>query len=120
MYYKKTSKLFNLGKRQLNIIHCQLRNSASNLNFDLHCHFLRDNATCDMCGYHTENAFHFFFECVNLSEQRYNLFESINAMQLQVPISLKLLLCGNETLDFKDNAMIFKFVHNYISQSKRF
>ena len=120
MFYKKTSKLFNLGKRPLNIIHCQLRNSASNLNFDLHCHFLRDNATCDMCGYHTENAFHFFFECAHFTELRYNLFESINAMQLQVPISLKLLLCGNETLAFKDNAMIFKFVHNYISQSKRF
>jgi hypothetical protein len=94
MYDRKPNKLFNLGKRRLNIFHCQLRNDASNLNFDLHCHFLRDNATCDMCGYHydTENVFHFFFECVQFSEQRINLFESINALQLQVPISLELLL----------------------------
>jgi hypothetical protein len=92
----------------------------SKLNFDLRCHFLRDNATCDMCGYHTENAFYFFFECAHFSEPRYNIFDSINAMQLQVPIFLKLLLCGNETLNFKDTEMFFKFVHNYISQSKRF
>jgi hypothetical protein len=57
IYYAKPSKLFNFGERQLNIILCQLRHNASNLNFDLCRGFLRDNATCDICGYHTEFAF---------------------------------------------------------------
>jgi hypothetical protein len=74
-----------------------------------------------MCGYHTENVFHFFFECVQFSEQRLNLFESINALQLQVLIFLELLLYGNiNNLNFKDNSMIFKFVQNFNFQSKRF
>lgn len=120
MYYKKPNKLFNHGKRQVNILHCQIRNNASNLNFDLHCHFLRDNATCDMCGHPTENAFHFFFECVKFSQQRFTLIESINEMHLEIPISLKMLLSGNEILKFKDNVKIFEYVQKYILDCKRF
>jgi hypothetical protein len=62
-----------------------------------------------MCGYHTKNVFHFFFECVQFSEQRLSLFEHINALQLQVPISLELLLYGNNNFNSKDNSMIFNF-----------
>jgi hypothetical protein len=34
------------------------------------------------------------FEYLNCAEVRYNLFVSINAKPLQLPISLKFLLCG--------------------------
>jgi hypothetical protein len=64
-----------------------LRNIASDLNSDLHCHFLRDNATCNTCGYNIGNlqVLHIFFECLQFSEQRRNLFEYLNALQFQYP-----------------------------------
>ena len=43
LFYRKPIKLFNHGNRCVNIIHCQLRNSASNLNADLYKDFIIDN-----------------------------------------------------------------------------
>ena len=101
-------------------MHCQLRNNASNLNAHLKSHFLRDNATCDSCGHHTENSFHFFFQCPEFADHRTNLISGISEMQLSVPVSLNLLLHGEKCLSFNDNKKIFELVQNYILETKRF
>ena len=92
LYSLQPNKLFDIGKRKSNIVHCQLRNNASNLNADLKSHFLRDSASCDMCGDHNENSFHYFFQCPELADHRTILISGINEMQLSVPLSLSLLL----------------------------
>jgi hypothetical protein len=61
LYSLQPNKLFNIGKRKSNIVHCQIRNNASNSNAALKSHFLRDSASCNICGHHTENSLHFFF-----------------------------------------------------------
>jgi hypothetical protein len=66
LYSLQPNKLFHIGKRKSNIVHCQLRNNASNLNADLKSQFLRDSVSCDICDHHTENPFHFFFNVLNL------------------------------------------------------
>jgi len=113
-------KLFNHGNRCVNIIHCQLRNSASNLNADLHKDFIRDNCICDNCGFHTENAYHFFFECPQYSEERITLFNSISNMGMQKPISLDMILYGDSDISYVENITLFNIVHEYIVKTKRF
>ena len=120
LFCLQTNKLFDIGKRKSNIVHCQLRNNASNLNAHLKSHFLRDNATCDSCGHHTENSFHFFFQCPEFADHRTNLISGISEMQLSVPVSLNLLLHGEKCLSFNDNKKIFELVQNYILETKRF
>ena len=73
-----------------------------------------------MCGHSTENAFHFFFECVKFSQQRITLIEYINKMHLDIPISLKMLLSGNGIVKFKDDVEIFEYVQKYNLDCKRF
>ena len=54
----------------LEIILCQLRNKASNLN----AHLLKDNLTddphCLHCGYEFEGNVHYFLECPKYTQQR--------------------------------------------------
>lgn len=54
------TNFMTLDTEKANIIHCQIRNNARNLNADLFNHFLCENSICDMCGYVSENAYHYF------------------------------------------------------------
>ena len=119
-YCFKPNKLFDFGNRKCNIVHCQLRNNASNLNADLKSHFLRDSAACDCCGHHTENSFHYFFKCPEFADHRTKLLSSINEMLLPIPLTLNLLLHGDKCLSFTDNENVFEIVQKYILETKRF
>lgn len=79
MYCSKAKKYFNYGVRKENIIHCQLRNSASNLNADLYNHFLSANPICDMCGNNNETCSHFFIECPKYCVQRHLRIQNIDS-----------------------------------------
>lgn len=39
IFFRKPNKLYDFGNRKENIIHCQIRNNASNLNADLFNYF---------------------------------------------------------------------------------
>jgi hypothetical protein len=45
-----TNAHYNFGIRKFNIIHCQLRNEASNLKAHLFSDFLSDNTNCPNCS----------------------------------------------------------------------
>jgi hypothetical protein len=45
-----TNAHYNFGIRKFNIIHCQLRNEASNLKAHLFNDFLSDNTNCPNCS----------------------------------------------------------------------
>ena len=120
-FFKTPNKLLNFGNRRENIIHCQLRNNASSLNGDLFDDFIRENSICENSGYHTENAYHFFFVCPKYNEERHSLFfYQISMLVLQKPETWGSLLFGDDDISYDENTVLFKLVHNYIVKSKRF
>lgn len=75
---------------------------------------------CDYCGFHTENANHFFFECPKYNDERNCFFHQISMLNLQKPITLDLLLYGDNDVSYDENVKLFKLVHEYIKKSRRF
>ena len=59
-FCKKGKRLFHFVKRKYNIIHCQLRNSASNLMADLYNQCLSDTPMCEHCIDSLEDDHHYF------------------------------------------------------------
>jgi hypothetical protein len=68
-FYKTwdTNEHYNFGIRKFNIIHCQLRNEASNLKAHLFNDFLSDNTNCTNCSGPLEDNNHYLFICPNIT-----------------------------------------------------
>jgi hypothetical protein len=64
---KRIPKHFYYGPRKLNIIHTQLRNSYSFLNYDLSKVNIVNDASCS-CGSPRENAYPYLFTCPNYAK----------------------------------------------------
>jgi hypothetical protein len=79
---KKKKQHYNFGNRRENIILCQLRNKASNLN----AHLMKDHITydphCFYCGHDFEDNFHFFLECPKYTQQRNILLQQFRAIDV--------------------------------------
>ena len=71
---------YNFGIRKFNIIHCQLRNEASNLNALLFKDFLSDNTDCANCRGPLEDNNHFLFICRKYNNLRLVLLDSIKTI----------------------------------------
>ncbi|PJE77993.1 hypothetical protein CI610_03077 [invertebrate metagenome] len=107
-----------IGDRKLNIIHTKLRHECSSLNHDLYRSNLVQNSNCVNCGYYCENAYHFFFECQSYTNARVVLLNHLS--DLDINISLRLLLFGNENMSLDLNCVVFNKVQNFIKSSGRF
>ncbi len=117
---KKPPSYFGYGDRLLSVLHARLRNKCSTLNSDL-CHAnLIQSANC-LCGYINENAEHFLLYCSLFNEERIQMYNEINWLNLSdLPISTELLLFGNEAISLDNNCAIFMCVQKYIKDCKRF
>ena len=71
---------YNFGTRRDNIVHCQLRNEASNLKAHLHSHFLADDTTCPNCNFSCEDNEQFFMDCPLYNVQRLALFNPLHQL----------------------------------------
>lgn len=111
---KSTPKYFYSGDRKLQVLHARLRTKCSSLNYHLFLRNISPSPLCD-CG-QTENCSHYFFECQRFNTNRQKLFQSLNNFS----VTLNILLFGNPDLPDADNAIIFKHVQTYISETKRF
>ena len=60
---KKVLEYFHIGNRKENIVLCQIRNEASNLNLHLYGHHLTDRIYCPNCDSPCETPAHFFIHC---------------------------------------------------------
>ena len=120
IYCIKPKKYYNYGSRKMNILHCQLRNNASNLNADLFNHFLKEDKSCDMCGFSSETSYHYFMNCPKYCMQRQNLIQNFNTLQLPMPLCLQLILNGDNNLTYNQNIAIFKLVQEFVATTKRF
>ena len=106
------------GRRDVNIILCQLRNCCSNLNFDLYNDHLADSALCT-CGFGVETASHFFFECSNFTDIRVTLYQNITH-EIHNHQLIDVVLNGCEHCNEHGNRNLLLAVSNFIIGSKRF
>ena len=108
-------KYYYTGKRKVQILHTRLRTRCSSLNLDLFIKNVSDSPMCT-CG-SIEDTQHFFFHCTNFTQQRVELITEVSTY---INPSLNILLYGDQTLSFEQNATIFQAVHKYISNTQRF
>ena len=104
------------GPWKLSVLHTRLRNYGSNRNFDLYSNHLSASLDC-RCGTIPEDAEHYFFRCINLTEMRIKMFQELRRFH---PRSLNLLLFGPDNLNYDENSYIFKSVQTFIKDSKSF
>ncbi len=114
---EKCNILYYYGKRWPSIHHARIRLGCSKLREDLHKNLhVVESSQCP-CGYHTENACHFFFECPQYTDIRLQLFSAISCYCL---INLDIILHGSKKLTLIQNQSIFDAVHKFIEKSNRF
>ena len=106
-----------LGSRYINIILCQLRNRASNLNHDRYKDHLIESPMCD-CNHSFETVTYYFTECNNFRNLRQSLEQQLlhqhhNHMHVNVLINGCVSCNDNQNKDF------LMHVSNFIVQSKR-
>ena len=114
---KNIPKYYCSGLRRYQIIHTRLRTGCSSLNYDLFLKNILDNPLCRCNSGFVENAQHFLLNCRLYREQRIELYDTVSQY---CNISLDVLLCGDESLSFETNVIVFEAVHKYIQSSKRF
>ena len=121
VYFKneKPPLYFYSGQRLLSVLHARLRNSCSSLRSDLFHANLIDNPSC-MCGYSNETVEHYLLYCNRFTVQRTAMFNQINELNINIPITANVLLHGDDTLSKDENLIIFSEVHKFIKESKRF
>ena len=91
------------------------------LNYDLfQVNIVSDPGPSCRCGANHEDSYHFFFDCSHYSNIRHTLFQNLNKLPNYCVLDLTLLTCGNPTLSYEQNEIIFKNVFEYIKRSERF
>ncbi|PJE79007.1 hypothetical protein CI610_02030 [invertebrate metagenome] len=104
---------FNIGNRNLQILHTRLRLKCSNLKQHLYIRNLEESPLCS-CGL-VESTYHFLLSC-----DKYNIIRQNTLFQLDIILTEKTLLWGNDTYSIQKNDQIFLTLQNYIKLSKRF
>ena len=88
----------------------------SDLNYDLHCRHLSDNATC-ACGFETEDASHYLLSCPLFQQAR---MQSIALLPPDVKSDTTALLFGRVGKTNSENKEILQKVGDYIHLTNRF
>ena len=111
----KIPKYYFFGDRGNQILHTRLRTECSTLKFHLYRRNLIPEPCCT-CGA-LENTSHFLFKCPKFNAFRRELLLTVSNY---VEPSEAVLLFGDDTLSDEGNEVIFRAVHKYIQQTKRF
>ena len=69
------------------------------------------------CNHINVISFDFRLKERTYREQRIELYDTVSQY---CNITLDVLLCGDESLSFETNVIVFEAVHKYIQSSKRF
>ena len=113
---RNINPLYYIGTRKIQIIHSQIRMNCSLLAAHLHELHVKESPNCYLCGV-SENAKHFFMECILHCNHRKKLQ---NVLSVYNSFNLNCILYGNPKLTAAVNVKIFKAVHQFIVDSKRF
>ena len=111
-------------------MHARIRNQCSNLNGDLLNNYLSNSIACG-CGYETEDADHYVFNCnkyirqtncdnafVNILNTMKELMVSIRKARAFHPLIVEALLFGKSSLSDNDIFFLFQAVQQYIKDTK--
>ena len=108
-------RYYYFGSRKAQSLHTCLRTGCSSLNLDL---FLKNISESPMCSCGSiEDTQHFFFHCNLYLRQRRLL---LNSVSNYCTPTLHILLHGDSSMPDNINENIFKHVHEFIIDSKRF
>ena len=108
-------RYYYFGSRKAQSLHTRLRTGCSSLNLDL---FLKNISESPMCSCGSiEDTQHFFFHCNLYLRQRRLL---LNSVSNYCTPTLHILLHGDSSMPDNINENIFKHVHEFIIDSKRF
>ena len=77
--------------------------------------FLKSSA-CS-CGFKNEDEIHFFLACPLYYRPRVTL---LNALAHIAPLTVRILLYGNDTYEIEENKIIITETLRFIKESKRF
>ena len=105
-----------MGNRYTSVIHARLRNKYSSVNNDLFRNHIRDNPLCDLCGV-IEDGTHYFFHCIKYFDEKQVFNDTVRVFQ---PLTINLILFGNENWNTETNIVLFRAIHRYIHAFKRF
>ena len=97
--------------------HAQLQMGHFPLNFHLSRIGVIGSSDCQ-CGHPTEDVEHYLLECPLYIDLRNELQNVL--LDLNVPMSVDVLLTGSDRLSYDNNKIVFPSVHNYIRNSGRF
>ena len=121
-YVKPPNPLFHFGERNSQMSHTRIRVKFSNLNFHVFNYNLVASPNCHHCNL-PETPNHYFFICAQYVLERTDLLDKIqNILQsnnLNIKITLELLVYGNKKLSYNSNTKIFNAVHAFIRKSCR-
>ena len=117
--YEPKKEILYYGSRWASIHHSRIRIGCSKLNSHL-CNNLHviPSPRCQ-CGYGCEDPTHFLFNCPIHEEARLRMFSDIVSITHN-PISLDMLLYGDNSLALYDNKKIFDSIHLFLKETKRF
>ena len=111
----KIPHYFFYGNRLDQIMHTRRRTECSSLNYYLYRRNLIPSPNC-VCGALESNN-HFLLRCPRYDEIRVDM---VNTVIRYTNVTVDTLLHGNINLTTDANQEIFKAVHKYVRQSKRF
>ena len=122
VYTSSPSAILNYGNRLAQMAHTRIRVNFSNLNYHLSRYNLIASPNCTSCNT-PETPRHYFFNCTSYSNQRITMFDSLRKLfsdnNINVRITLGLLLQGNQELSYHINTKIFDIVHKFICDTAR-
>ena len=110
---RKVPEYFLKGNLFLSVMYARIRNQCSNLNGDLFKNFLSNFKACS-CGYETEDADHYFFNCNKYIDKQIIMFRKARAFH---PLSVEALLFGKSSLSDNVNVLLFQAVQQYIKDT---
>ena len=110
------NKNYYYGSRSLNVQLARMRIGCSNLRSDL-CHNLHveENPSCQ-CGFPEEDCAHYFFHCTLYTNQRQQLFRTID----QSTVNISTILHGDNNKCIDENIRMLDAVYQYITDTRRF
>ncbi len=122
VYTSSPSALLNYGNRLVQMAHTRIRVNFSNLNSHLYRYNLIASPNCARCNT-PETPRHYFFNCTSYTIQRNIMLESIQKLlsdhDINVRITINLLLQGNQEISYNINTKIFDIVHKFINDTAR-
>ena len=130
----KQNKLYDVFTPNASVHHSRMRMGLSALNSHRKKFNFIEHNKCPLCACKPEDPTHFFLKCPYLAIHRTGLLGVVSALTHQkipglnvVPITKRdykilndIVLYGSLDLSYEENVKLFKAVHEFICDSKRF